>query len=220
MKIHTIMKMLDVRKIQRLFRKKLTIIYFEKSLLTLKLNKSFRKNLYRGVVKDGKDANREEKFLIPQIIANKVLIDSQTETSMYGDSGFMLITDVGKHMEKLLHDFGIDCSLAVEKRADTIFSICSKKYEIVEKITCELRKILEDVSSKEALKQGSRVLWRDVYMNLVREECPFTDEGYTLDEKWDIKLDMVQLDNKWFMDRFVQTEIRTKFKLIEDEFNM
>jgi hypothetical protein len=57
-------------------------------------------------------------------------------------------------------------------------------------------------------------------MNLVREECPFTDEGYNLDEKWDMKLDMVQLGNKWFMDRFVQTEIGTKIKLIEDEYNM
>jgi hypothetical protein len=142
MKIQTMNKMLHVRKIQRLFRKKLTIIYFEKSLLAFKLNKSFRKNLYRGVVKDGKDTNHEEKFLIPQIPANKVSIDSQPETLIYSDSGFMLITDAGKHMEKLLHEFGIDCSLAVEKRVDTIFSICSKKYEIVEKITCEFRKIL------------------------------------------------------------------------------
>jgi hypothetical protein len=220
MTVHNMMKMLHVRKIQRLFRKKLTIIYFEKSLLTLKLNKSFRKNLYRGLPKDGKDTNREEKSSVLHIVNQKISIDSQSDISMYGDPGFMLITDAGRHMEKVLHDFGIDCCLDVEKRADTIFSICSKKYEIVEKITCEFTKILEDATSKEALKRGSRILWRDVYMNLVREECPFTDEGYTLDEKWDMKLDIVQLGNKWFMDRFVQTEIRTKFKLIEDEYNM
>jgi hypothetical protein len=143
------------------------------------------------VVKDGKDTYREEKLSVLQNAPHKVSIDSQSDTSMHDDSGFMLITDAGRHMEKLLQDFGIDSSLYVEKRADTIFSICSKKYEVVEKITSEFRKILEDVSSKEALKRGSRILWRDVYMNLVREECPFTDEGYTLDENWDLKLDIV-----------------------------
>ena len=129
----------------------------------------------------------------------------------------MQINDCSKHMEKFMHDFGIENSLEVENNVESIFNICSKKYAIVEKITVEFKKSLEDITSKSIMKNGSRIFWRDVYSNQVREECPFTDEGYQLESYWDLKLEIAQFGNKSFMDSFRKSEIKEKFKLTQFE---
>ena len=40
-----------------------------------------------------------------------------------------------------------------------------------------------------------------------------------LDDKWDLKLDPVNLSNKWFMETMKHSEVKAKFQILESEYN-
>ena len=203
------MKISQVKKIQRFFREKLELNFFEKSILAMKVNKMFIKN-FRKSSKFEIDRNNH----INNANESDESEPSNTETSKK-DYGLKTIKQISHYLEKVLNFYNIDNTMGTEETVETMFNLHNTKIKQLSKFQSRLiSQLKEQFPNLNFLEKGT-AFWKDVWNIIIKEEMPFSGGAYNLDDKYDLKLDPIHIESKQFTDMLHENEAIAKAKVIE-----